>query len=212
MAIYHSVLRPVEICAPALGVILIGLGLGDSVPLLGVFRSAAVDGLLHHQVVELELHRQVVGGYLREEGGNGVHAEGVPVVVGLHPGVVYSEFAPIAVARRVAVRNPADALVELVDIVGDRREHVVPGLGRHFPAVIQGAVYIVSAIAADTGTPARKFLAHNVEASELDVLEASLGKAPAGLVDIPVIGLAAVFGIAEIQLPVIHLAPISRGR
>ena len=130
-----------------------------------------------------------------------LHAGGIqvvfrlPVVVRLHVDLVEAEFAPVVMAAGVVERNPAERVVEPVEVVRDLGEQDV----RTGQMV---AVLRVVRLGGDLADP--------VEPGQVDVFVIALGEPRPHLVDVPPAGRYAVFVAVEIQPAPAEFSPVGR--
>ena len=121
---------------------------------------------------------------------------GLPVVVGLHVGIVDAERLPAVVARSPVVGDPVERLIERMQVLRHARDDLV------------GLLVLVVEVAGIRGQLLRK----DVEARQLDVPVAGRIETRAHLVDIPLVGRDAVLVVREVELLAVHLAPVDRRR
>ena len=148
-----------------------------------------------HRMLELELHGQIRRLDVREELRQRPLV-GLPVVVGLHEGVVDAERLPAVVARGTVVGHPVERLVERMQVLRHARDDLV------------GLLVLVVEVAGIGG----QLLRDDVEARQFDVLVIGRIETRAHLVDIPLVGRDAVLVVREVELAAVHLAPVDRRR
>ena len=149
---------------------------------------------LEDVLVEFEFHRQVVRLDVGEIARQRPYALVVPIVVGLHIGVVDAHLLPFGVACGTVVGYPAETLVD--------RMQVFRNLGDDFFRLFQ---FVAVAVARR-----HDLFGDGVEPRQFDILVISFVEAPAHLVDIPFAGRNAVGALGEIHPPPAERTPVGR--